>query len=92
MIRLAAVLALLCGPAWAQSCADRSAVLETLTEKYGEGQVGVGFAGQYLFEVWVSDETGTWSILRTDASGVSCILASGKYWRDGIQEAPGIDG
>ena len=92
MIRLAAFLALLCGTAWGQACADRDAVLKTLTEKYGEGQVGVGFAGQYLFEVWVSDETGTWSILRTGANGMSCILASGQYWRDGIREPPGVDG
>lgn len=93
MIRLALFCTLSALPAAAQdACASRDAVLRTLTEKYGEEQVGAGLAGNYIFEIWASEETGTWSVLRTGTNGVSCILASGKYWRDGIKEAPGIDG
>lgn len=92
MIRLAAVLALLCGPAWGQACADRDSVLRTVKDRYGETQVGAGLSGNYIIEVWVSEETGTWTILRTGANGISCMMVSGEHWRAGIDEPPGTKG
>lgn len=82
MIRLAAVLALLCGPAWGQACADRESITKSLTETYKEHRRSGGVVSErQIFEIWVS-EAGTWTILRTHSNGVSCVIASGDGWRD----------
>ncbi len=69
-------------PALAQSaCAPRDKIVSQLTDKYGEVSHGVGLqSGTKLVEVWSSKRTGSWSILVTHASGLSCILATGKNW------------
>lgn len=96
MIRLTAVLALVCGPAWAQSnCAPRDVVVERLGAKYGEQFAGGGLQStRQIFEVWFSPRTRTWTILMTRADGVSCIMASGTNWRSaaGLIDPEGIDG
>ena len=89
MTRLALALALLAGPVWAQgNCAPRALLIEKLISKYGEAMIGGGLQnGQSIFEVWVSKENGTWTILRTGANGRSCIMSTGTSWRD-IEAVP----
>ena len=36
----------------------------------------------HLLQVFVSEETGTWTIISTAPSGVSCIVAAGESWED----------
>ena len=46
-----------------QNCAPRDAIVEQLTEKYGEVIRGGGLhSDSQFFEVWSSKVTGTWSI------------------------------
>jgi hypothetical protein len=65
------------------SCGDRNAMVEQLSRAYGEARKGAGLAGQTaLFEVWASDATGTWTILKTAPDGLACVVAAGENWRD----------
>lgn len=67
------------------ACADREIVVEKLTGSYGEVFAGGGLQNaNSVFEVWMSAEKGTWTILMTRSNGVSCIMASGTNWRDGL--------
>lgn len=78
------------------NCAQRQLVIEKLEVGYGEAFAGGGLQNaQHIFEVWFSQEKGTWTILMTRADGVSCIMASGTNWREGelLARAPqGIPG
>lgn len=66
-------------------CADRTRLIENLEQKYGEAFAGGGLRNaQQVMEVWFSEEKGTWTILMTRADGLSCIMASGTNWREGI--------
>lgn len=60
-----------------EACAPRGTMVEMLSEVFGEEPRAIGLAGEaHLMELFVS-ETGTWTILRTTASGISCPLAEG---------------
>lgn len=78
---LAAVLAT---PAGAQmACGERDAIVAKLGKDYGEVRRGGGLAGAAaVFELWASETTGTWTILRTGTDGVSCVMAVGDGWQD----------
>ena len=66
------------------NCAHREVVVKRLAERYDESFTGGGMRdGQAVFEVWASKERGTWTILLTQPSGLSCVMASGTNWRDG---------
>ena len=73
-------------PAIAQAniaCADRDRVVERLASGYGESFQGGGVqSDQRIFEVWFSEEQGTWTILLTRADGTSCVMAAGTDWRE----------
>ena len=75
-------------PASAQNaCAPRVDIVEKLKEKYGEDQRGLGLGGKKsVIELWSSEKTGTWTIVMTRPSGVTCILAAGDTW----MEAPPV--
>lgn len=95
MIRLAAVLTLLMasGAVAQTNCASRDQVVDRLAGKYGEAFSGGGLRNaESVFEVWVSEEKGTWTILLTRSDGISCIMASGTNWRDGIKVPEGQPG
>ena len=99
MRRLSAVLTLaaLVVPAAAaaqQQCADRSVVTERLEVNYGETFAGGGLRNsESIFEVWMSEESGTWTIIMTTPNGQSCVMAAGTDWRKALPNAPkGIPG
>ncbi len=70
------------------NCANRDVVVQKLSTGYGEAFAGGGLQNQSrVFEVWYSEEKGTWTILMTRADGTSCIMASGTNWREGM---PGL--
>ncbi len=83
MLRLTCGLALLLSlPASAQtvSCDQRERVVAKLTG-LGESQTGMGLSDKgQIYEVWASDQTGTWTIVLSDSSGLSCILSYGRDW------------
>ncbi len=74
------------GPPDAQAqmaCGTRDSVVEKLGEKYGEVRRGGGLAGPTaIYEIWASETTGTWTILKTTAEGLTCVMAVGDGWQD----------
>lgn len=68
-------------PAHASNCAKRADVVERLENKYSEALTAGGLQGnkniQTMVEVWASEKTGTFTVILTNAQGVSCIVATG---------------
>ena len=62
-------------------CGERRDVLNKLEERYDEkpAAYGVGSDGR-MVEVLVGP-LGTWTILSTSPTGITCILGSGDGWR-----------
>ncbi len=76
------------------ACASRDLVAQRLAERFGETPRSTGLnRNDGLVEVFASDVTGTWTILKTMPDGVSCLLAAGRLWEDGIapNAIPGKD-
>lgn len=68
-------------------CGPRGPFVESLTQKYKEVSKGVGLSSAtQVVEFWVSEETGTFSILVTYPNGMSCILAAGQNWTEPVMK------
>lgn len=81
LIATAMLLVPVAAPAQGSSCGPRDEVVATLLDRYGENFSGGGLQGERaVYEVWTSDEVGTWTILLTRPDGISCIMASGTDW------------
>ncbi len=78
------------GPLDAQAqmaCGTRDSVVAKLGENYGEVRRGGGLAGPTaIYEIWTSEATGTWTILKTTPDGFACIMAVGDGWQDDAGE------
>jgi len=89
IVTLALGITALAAPASAQSmaCGLRADIVASLGGKFGETRYGGGLAGpSAIFGLFASEETGTWTILRTGANGMSCVMAVGNGWQS--DEAP----
>lgn len=63
------------------NCAARNTVIERLELDFGESLAGGGLqTDTQVIEIWAADDTGTWTVLLTNADGLSCIMASGTNW------------
>lgn len=63
------------------NCGPRDLVIERLSEKYTERLTGGGLQNQNTFlEVWTSDKTGSFTVLMSYATGMTCIVATGHNW------------
>ena len=61
-------------------CGQREAVIEQLQTRYGERRRAMGLAGQTrIVELFVSDQTGSWTITVTGIDGITCLMASGDH-------------
>ena len=52
------------------------------------GETPVSEPNETREQVWASDDTGTWTIIRTFSDGSACVLAQGEDWSpasDGTQ-------
>ena len=92
-MRLALALILAAGPATAEECTETQDAYRQLAENHHEQRVGAGtrtatvrkppspavIETTFVYELWASPE-GSWTVLRTDARGMSCIVASGDNW------------
>lgn len=73
-------------------CADRNVIVGELTGRYGEQVHGMGLAHQNrIVEVYVSAETGSWTITVTSADGTTCLMAAGQHFAQMMPEVPGED-
>jgi len=73
-------------------CAERDIIVRELTGRYGEQVYGMGLAHQNrIVEVYVSEETGSWTITVTSADGTTCLMAAGQHFAQITPEAPGED-
>lgn len=71
-------------------CAARHLVVEKLGSKYGEYQKSVGIAANgALLEIWVNEDTGTFTIIRTSPTMISCFVASGTHYSKGVKQPKG---
>jgi len=63
------------------ACVSRETILQYLATKYSEEPVAIGIANNGgVIEVIASAGGGTWTIIITMPSGVSCLLATGRVW------------
>lgn len=76
------VLAATAVPVFAQEfCADRSAMVKSLSDKFKESPAALGqIDGSAVIEVFVS-EKGSWTILATSTDGRSCVVSAGEGWQ-----------
>lgn len=79
-------------PAVAQSqgnCGPRENVVERLANGYGETRQSVGIgSNNAMVEVFASNETGSWTILVTMPTGISCLVASGQSFEQVVEALP----
>lgn len=79
-------------PASAQvfPCGDRADFVKTLADKYQESGRALGLANQInLVEIFTSAK-GTWTIMVTQLSGKTCIIAAGMAWQELPVQVPGL--
>jgi len=68
-------------PAYAANCAMRDVVVDRLESQYSERLTAGGLqTAQSIVEVWTSEKTGTFTVITTHPSGLSCIVATGTHW------------
>ena len=61
-------------------CVERTQLVQLLREAYGEQVVARGLvSGGLVLEVYAS-AAGTWTIVATAPTGMSCLLADGVAW------------
>ncbi len=93
MIRLLALFFLTPSLAWASNCALRSDIANGLTEKYGEHLHGVGLmtknGNPVVLEIWVNEDTDTFTVLMTYPTGTACMVAAGENYSDFAAPPPG---
>ncbi|MEM8786921.1 MAG: hypothetical protein AAGE76_01525 [Pseudomonadota bacterium] len=63
-------------------CGDRTTIAARLTQRFGETLASTGLTKGQLVEVWRSPTKGNWTVLMTRPNGVSCIMASGRFWTE----------
>lgn len=66
-----------------QRCATRDGAVAQLAKKYEEQVVGRGLVkgGKTMVELFVSTK-GSWTVVVTNTTGTSCIVASGESWHN----------
>lgn len=88
--------AALAPPAEAQPvapCMARGDLIDTLSKKYSETLIGGGLQNaQQLLEIWRSEKTGSFTVIVTNAEGLSCIVATGQHWQAAQMEPEGVAG
>lgn len=62
-------------------CGLRVAMVKSLQDRHNEQPVSVGLDAQGAIVEVFAAPAGNWTILQTQPSGVSCLLASGQAWQ-----------
>lgn len=68
----------------ATACAKRDVMVNGLQSKYSEMLTAGGLQNtrpvKNMVEVWSSPTTGTFTVILTNPSGISCVVATGTDW------------
>lgn len=65
-----------------QTCLPRDVIVTKLDERYDEQPVGRGLQGDArLFEVFMTQDGSSWTIVQSFPTGMSCIMAAGTHWQ-----------
>ena len=79
-------------PVFASACAERESVVEQLKTKYDErltvGGLHNGTDAQSIVEIWSSEKTGTFTVLLTHATGITCVVAAGTDFFEAVRKVP----
>ena len=74
-----------------RNCAPRDVVLERLADRYGETLQAIGLGpGGVVVEV-MAVGGGTWTVIVTTPSGVTCLIASGTNY-EAVNAPPAPEG
>ncbi len=77
----AAILPFIALPANAQAvCGDRGEIVSRLETAYQEKASAIGLAGNGGVVELYTSEKGSWTLLLTQTTGVSCLIAAGDSW------------
>lgn len=83
------LLAQLAMPSQLAACADYITMVAELEAKYGEVRRDVGrTSATTVLEVYVNQETRTWTIIQRNVSGIACVVAAGDSWQSEITAKP----
>lgn len=73
----------------AANCGPREAMVARLNDGYGETRQSIGLgANNALMELFASQQTGTWTITVTLASGLTCLIAAGQAFETLAETRP----
>ncbi len=77
----AALIALYAVPAGAKAvCGDRAALITHLDDKFSEQPVAMGLTSTGAVIEVLTSPSGTWTVLVTYSSGMTCMVATGEGW------------
>lgn len=71
-------------------CDARTSILMTLNGRFDEQPSARGLASNGAVLEVLSSQDGTWTIIVTTPDGLSCMMASGKYWQEVATKVKGI--
>lgn len=62
-------------------CSERTSLLKKLTIKYGESRISSGLSVNGTIVEITKSKKGSWTMLSTNPTGLSCIISAGEHWR-----------
>ena len=63
-----------------RQCAPHEDIVKVLNAKYQESQRAIGLINKKaMMEVYISVK-GTWTVIVTNETGMSCVMAAGEAW------------
>ena len=72
-----------------QVCGERNMIVHQLETKHGEFRQSAGLQDNMIVVEVFASEQGTWTILFTKPTGISCFMAVGKAWADDLSSVEG---
>jgi hypothetical protein len=74
-------------------CGQRDKLVQRLEAEFGETRQGFGLQrGSSILEIFASAESGSWTILVTQPTGMACMVAAGQNWAATPEDAKKVSG
>lgn len=64
------------------SCFPRDLIIDHLADEYGETVQSMGIGNNSLIEMFANEATGSFSVLVTIPTGLTCLVASGGSYQE----------